>query len=170
MSLAAETRQAVERHPFLYDALRAGVVNYTAAARFLRDEADVDGETEAVATALRRYAADLETAAPVGRETRVRMQSGVGSVDDTDEGDDAVLTVGRTSLATGANSSESTALIVTGEVGGRALAAALESLAIDGIDVVAAGLESETMVIVVDRLDGANGVRAVERGLASLLE
>jgi len=32
MSLAADTREAVRERPTLYDALRAGVVNYTAAA------------------------------------------------------------------------------------------------------------------------------------------
>ena len=35
MSLAAETREAVRTHPFLLDALRAGVVNYNAAAAWL---------------------------------------------------------------------------------------------------------------------------------------
>ena len=55
MSLASETRDAVRARPFLYDALRAGVVNYTAAAR----ELDVDGEVDAVATALRRFAEEL---------------------------------------------------------------------------------------------------------------
>ena len=49
MTVAAETREAVRDHPFLETALRAGVVNYTAAARFL----DV-GEEEAVAAALRQ--------------------------------------------------------------------------------------------------------------------
>jgi hypothetical protein len=44
VTLAAEAREAVRRRPFLYDALGAGVVNYSAAARLL----DVDGETDAV--------------------------------------------------------------------------------------------------------------------------
>ena len=59
MTVAAETRKAVREHPFVYDGLRAGIVNYTAAARFL----DV-GDTEAVGAALRRYAEDLSEYAP----------------------------------------------------------------------------------------------------------
>lgn len=74
MSLAAETREAVRQRPFLLDALRAGVVNYTAAAEFL----DLDGDAESIATALRRYAADLPAHATDARDTRVTMQSGVG--------------------------------------------------------------------------------------------
>lgn len=74
MSLAAETREAVRQRPFLLDALRAGVVNYTAAAEFL----GLDGDAESIATALRRYAADLPAHATDARDTRVTMQSGVG--------------------------------------------------------------------------------------------
>lgn len=74
MSLAAETREAVRQRPFLLDALRAGVVNYTAAAAFL----GLDGDAESIATALRRYAADLPAHATDARDTRVTMQSGVG--------------------------------------------------------------------------------------------
>ena len=47
-SLAARTREAVRNEPFLHDALRAGVLNYTAVARYL----EVDGEHDAIATAL----------------------------------------------------------------------------------------------------------------------
>jgi len=35
-SLAARTRDAVRDEPFLFDALRAGVLNYSAAARYLQ--------------------------------------------------------------------------------------------------------------------------------------
>ncbi|MFT4958602.1 MAG: hypothetical protein ACI9EZ_001934, partial [Halobacteriales archaeon] len=56
MSLAERTREAARARPFLVEGLRAKVVNYTAAARFL----DVDGEVDAVATALRRYGEGLD--------------------------------------------------------------------------------------------------------------
>jgi|APHM01.1.fsa_nt_gi hypothetical protein len=55
MSLAAETREAVRERPVLYDALRAGIVNYTAAAERLA----LNGDREAIATALRRFAESL---------------------------------------------------------------------------------------------------------------
>ena len=71
MTVAAETRRAVRASPFLRDALRAGCVNYTAAARFL----DV-GDEDAVVAALRRYAEDLpdleaDIAQSVGDKVRV---------------------------------------------------------------------------------------------------
>jgi len=66
MTVAADARAAVREHPFLETALRAGVVNYTAAARFL----DVGAE-EAVAAALRRYAAELDDYAPTDRRATV---------------------------------------------------------------------------------------------------
>ncbi|MFW6317667.1 MAG: DUF7523 family protein, partial [Halorubrum sp.] len=94
MSLAAETRRAVAEHPFLLAALRAGVVNFTAAARFL----EVDGETDAVATALRRYADDLPAYETASREARVTMQSGIGPVESLE---DALLAVGGTALGPG---------------------------------------------------------------------
>lgn len=59
MSLAADTREAVRERPVLYDALRAGIVNYTAAA----DTLDVEGDADAIATALRRFARSLSTEA-----------------------------------------------------------------------------------------------------------
>ncbi|UTF53087.1 DUF7523 family protein [Natronosalvus rutilus] len=163
MSLAAETRRAVDAHPFLHTALRADVVNYTAAARFLA----VDDETDAVATALRRYGDELEALGPSDRSVRVRMQSGVGPVDDNGE---ALLAVGSTVFGTGADSSAYTAIVATGEVDARAVSTALASLSIAGIEVVAAGFEAETLVVAVERLDGANAVRAVEGALETALK
>ncbi len=82
MSLAAETRRAVDRRPFLRTALRAGVVNYTAAARFLA----VDGETDAIATALRRYADELPAYETESRAARVRMERGIGPLETAADG------------------------------------------------------------------------------------
>ncbi|ESS09750.1 MAG: hypothetical protein A07HN63_00557 [uncultured archaeon A07HN63] len=69
MSLAAETREAVRERPALYDALRAGVVNYTAAAETLA----IDGDREAIATALRRFAESLDAPDASDRSLTVRM-------------------------------------------------------------------------------------------------
>ncbi|MFC7214939.1 hypothetical protein ACFQO4_12735 [Saliphagus sp. GCM10025334] len=163
MSLAADTRRAVDAHPFLHTALRAGVVNYTAAARFLA----VDGEADAIATALRRYADELEPLESDERGVRVRMQSGVGPVDDSNE---ALLAVGSAVLGTGGDSSTYTAIVATGAVDARAVSTALASLTISGIEVVAVGFEPGTLVVTVERLDGANAVRAVEGALETTLE
>ena len=156
MSLAAETRRAVEEQPFLVVALRAGVLNYTAAARFL----EVDGEVDAVATALRRYAEELPDYETDSADARVSMQSGVGPVEELE---DALLVVGGTALGPGDGSR--TAIVATGAVDAPSLAATLEALALEGIDVLAAGVGAEAMVVVVDRLDGATAVRTVERAL-----
>jgi len=77
MSVAAATRAAVREHPILLDALRAGVVNYTAAAAWLTSRADLDGDTDAVAAALRRLSEDLPALARASRSARVSMQTGV---------------------------------------------------------------------------------------------
>ncbi|WP_276253691.1 DUF7523 family protein [Halomontanus rarus] len=175
MSLAAETRRAADDHPFLVAGLRAGVVNFTAAARFL----DVDGETDAVATALRRYADDLPGYDPTARDSRVTMESGIGPVETLEE---AVLVVGGTALGrfeedegrngngNGNGNQNRTALLATGAVDADALRAALGALSLENIAVHAAGVCDGTMVMVVERLDGANAVRAVERALESVLE
>ncbi len=133
-------------------------MNYTAAARFLA----VDGEADAIATALRRYADELEPLESDERGVRVRMQSGVGPVDDPDE---ALLAVGSTVLGTGGNSSPYTVIVATGAVDAWAVSTALASLTIAGIEVVAVGFEPGTLLVAVERLDGANTVRAVERTL-----
>lgn len=72
MSLAAETREAVRARPVLYDALRAGIVNYTAAAESL----GLDGDTDAVATALRRFERSLASDEADGTDRRGEEASG----------------------------------------------------------------------------------------------
>ncbi|MFC6717625.1 hypothetical protein ACFQGT_03915 [Natrialbaceae archaeon GCM10025810] len=159
MSLAAATRRAVDEHPFLVAALRADVVNYTAAARFL----EVDGETEAVATALRRYAADLPHYETESADVRVAMRSGVGPVENPA---DAVVLVGDAAL--GQAGCEHTGLLATGDVGTRELVTALEALHLEGIEPVAAGVADGAMTIVVGRRDGANALRAIEDALEAV--
>lgn len=160
MSLAARTREAVRETPFLYEALRAGVINYTAAARFLDLDAD---DTETVVAALRRYADDLPAYDAEGRDARVTMESGVGEADDTE---DTLLTVGETTLCAGGGSQ--TAILVTGTVDAETLSHVLGCLAAEEITVEAAGLAGETLIVVVSRRAGPDAVRAVERAVETV--
>lgn len=159
MSLAAETRAAVREEPFLYDSLRAGVLNYTAAAEFL----DLDGDRAAVVAALRRFAEELP---PLSRETadvRVRMESGVGPTGDPT---DTLVSVGGVSL--GPDAGANTAVLAAGAVDAPALARALGRLSIAGVEVVAAGVAGDSLAVVVDRRDGPTAVRVVEESLSTV--
>jgi len=151
-SLAARTREAVRARPFLYDALRAGVVNYTAAARWL----PVEGETDAVATALRRYAEELDGDAGLESDARVEMRSGLGRTDD----EDALITVADAAYAP--DSGSLTGLVVAGLTGVDTFERVLGALRAEGIDVDAAGFAEETALVIVGRRDGPDAVRAVE--------
>jgi len=152
MSLAAATRDAVRKRPFLYDALRAGVCNYTAAARTL----DIDGETDAVATALRRFAEELDDDPAHDGEARVSMASGLGRSEDGL----ALLTVGDTHFADGAGSL--TGIVASGDVSVAALGDVLGRLRASDIPVEAAGVGDETLVVVVERRSGPDALRVVE--------
>ena len=161
MSLAEATRAAAKRRPFLLAALRAGVVNYTAAARTLSDE--IDGDTESVATALRRFAESLPDRDPEARDARVTMRSGLGEVD---EGDEPLLSVGATALAPDAGSL--TAIFAEGEVDALALTQVLGRLDAADVPVVAAGVAGDSLVVAVERRDGPNALRTVEDALAAV--
>ncbi|MFD1587242.1 hypothetical protein ACFR9U_09620 [Halorientalis brevis] len=162
MSLAERTREAVRANPFLYEALRAGVVNYTAAARFL--DLGVDDQ-EAVVAALRRYAEDLPEYDATGRDARVNMESGVGVAEDADQAD-ALLTVGETRLVSGGGSL--TAILAGGDVDARSLGHVLTHLGAEGIDVEAAGTASDALTVVVSRRAGPDALRAVEAALETV--
>jgi hypothetical protein len=153
VTLAADTRAAVDAHPFLYEALRAGVVNYSAAARFL----DVgEGETDAVVAALRRYAEELPEYETDRTDPRVTMESGLGEGDPAD----ALLAVGDTALVP--NSGSLTGLLATGDVDVGTLRRALGRLETADVSVVAAGVAGNALLVVVDRRDGASALRLVE--------
>lgn len=163
MSLAARTREAVRERPFLLEALRAGVVNYRAAA----DTLDVEGEPSSVATALRRYASDLNDREPTPRDARVTMESGVGLAEPgAERAGEALLSAGDRAVVPGAGSR--TAVLATGEVGAEALAAILDRFRTAGVEVGAAGATPETAVVVVGRRDGATAVQLVEAALAAV--
>jgi hypothetical protein len=163
MTLAADTRRAVRRNPFVFEALRAGVLNYTAAARFL----DV-GDIDPVAAALRRYAEELPAHEHTVRSVRVTMQSGLGAVEtDEMEGEsNGLLTVGGRALVPDAGSL--TGVLATGEVDARALAHVLDRLAVEGIEVAAAGVAGDALVVAADRRAGPDAVRTVEDALAGV--
>lgn len=155
MSVAEATREAVRERPFLLEALRADVVNYRAAAERL----DLDASAETVAAALRRFAADLPARSVAGRSTRVTVERGVG-----DAGDAApLLAVGDHALAS--DSGSATALLATGDVDARALSTVLDRLAAAGIDVEAAGVAGDALLVVVDGQAGGRALRVVEAAL-----
>ena len=157
MNIASETRAAVRREPFVYDALAAGILNYTAAARYL----DVGQEEEAVAAALRRYAEEISHPDGPTSSPRVDMQRGLGPVDAAD----ALLTVG--DAAFGPTDGSLTAILVSGDVPVTALGSVLARLDVEGIAVEAAGGSRGHLVCLVEAGDGADALRAVEETLGS---
>ena len=161
MSLAAETRRAVDDHPFLVDALRAEVCNYTAAARYL----DVDGDADAVATALRRYAEDLPRLKRSSQEVRVTMRSGVGTDADPT---DALLVVGDVTIGTG--DGDRTAILATGDVNVAGFGLTVRRLAVAEVTVEAAGFAPGAAAFVVGKRDGANALRIVEQSFDVVIE
>ena len=165
MSLAADTREAVRARPFLLDALRAGVVNYAAAAAWLTSVAGLDGDEEAIAAALRRFRDDLPAYATADHSASVSMRSGVGVVDGPSalrEDADVLLRVGTVAVI---DEGDDTALLVTGDVGARTLATVLDALVAVDVSVAAAGVAGDTLLVVVSRRDGATALRTVEAAL-----
>jgi hypothetical protein len=175
MSLAAETRAAVRARPWLLDALRAGVVNYAAAAETL----DVEGDRDAIATALRRFEDDLPAVDSEAPDVTVRMRSGVGlagsGIESGDEGDgdagsdpgedDPLVSVdGARILRTGGRL---TAILVDGDVDAAALSAVVDRLEAENVVVDAAAVAGDRLVVVVPRSNGANALRLAEDALAA---
>lgn len=156
MSIAERTRTAAQRHPFLIEALRSGVLNYTAAARFL----DI-GETDAVAAALRRYAEDLPAASHSDADIKLRMITGVGKTDDTN---DSLLVIDGESFATGIG--ELTAIVADGPIPMRGYVRALWRLEESSIPIRASGTSEQGLIVVTDRNGGPNALRIVEESLA----
>ncbi|WP_434522920.1 DUF7523 family protein [Halorubrum sp. AS12] len=169
MSLAAETREAVRAHPFVRDALRAGLVNHSAAATWLAERADLDGDPDAIAAALRRFREELPAYETESRSTSVSMRSGVELIDGADDGgeEEVLLRVGDAAVVDGG---DRTAILATGGVDAAALAAALGRLAAADVDVAAAATAGEALVCVVSRRDGATAVRVVEAALGAVPE
>ena len=80
-SVAKMVREAIQMRPSLLDALKMGIVNYSALARMLQDEIG-EGSTEAVKAAVIRIAEDLsnerhlqeEEVRSILKESKVRLQ------------------------------------------------------------------------------------------------
>ena len=151
MTVASDARAAVREHPFLYDGLRAGIVNYTAAARFL----DV-GDVETVGAALRRYAEELDDDTASEKRVSVSMRSGVRKT----ETDDGLLSVGGATFAI--DDGAYTGIVATGDLDATTLEAILGRLRTAEIDVVAAAATNGTATLIVERQAGPDAVRAVE--------
>lgn len=149
-TLAAATREAVDANPFVRTALRAGILNYSAAARFL----EVDGGEEAIATALRRYAEELPPIESRDGRVRVTMQSGVG------RGDGSVLSIGDDSFAEGAG--EATVIQAVGDVDASLFGTIANRLGAASVEVLGMGLIDNTLVVVVERADGTTALSIVE--------
>ena len=152
MTIAEVTREATRRHPWLIEALRAGVVNFAAAARFL----DV-GDDEAVAAALRRFADDLPALDVDRPNVRIRMRR---DVDRADLAADDLLPA--TSADGEGEPSSLTALIVRGDVAPGHVAVVLTRLEQAGIHVSAVAAADSRATIAVPRADGARALRMVE--------
>ena len=150
MSLAANAREKAREHPFIYGALEAGVLNYSAAARFL----DI-GDEESVAAALRRYGEELSYEPPEG-SARVTMETGLGRSSDGR----GLLTVDGDGFVPGEGSL--TAVLATGEISLRRFRGALARCEAEEIEPHAAGVTDEAFLIVVDRRDGPDALRVVE--------
>jgi len=163
MSLAERTREAVRSEPFLSDALRAGVVNYSAAAEWL----DVEGGTDAIATALRRYAEELPPIDHAEHDVRVRMQSNVSLVEGETMTDAPVLTIDGRHLVQGGPLS---ALVAYGSVDARALAHVLDRLRLAGIEVEAAAVGGDRLVVAVADREGGAALPLVESALERTIE
>lgn len=158
MSLAAEARDAVQERPFLLEALRAGVVNYSAAARAI----DIGDDEAAVATALRRYAEQLPERTVGERRASVTMHSGLSRTADAD----ALLSVNGAVFAP--DDGDLTAVLATGEVDPAALGHTLGRLGAASIEPVAAGVAGEALCAVVERRDGPRAVQVVESALEAV--
>lgn len=157
-SLAERARAAVDSRPFLRDALRAGVVNYAAAARTL----DVDGEEDALATALRRYADELPEYEEDVRRASVSMKSGIGELDAGAPEETALLSVNGTTYGDGG---KLTALLGSGDVDTTVLSTVLHRLGADDVTPEAAGVARDSLVVIVGRREGATAIRAIEDAL-----
>lgn len=147
-SIAAETRRAIDERPSFRKALRAGVLNYTAAARLL----DVEGDTGAVASALRRYEAELPEFTAPDRSVRVRMERAVSA--DT-------LTIFESRPA----AAEPTAIALEGDLDATLFARVLSSLSAGDLPVVGAGQVDDQGIVLVDGTDASQALRLVEAAI-----
>ena len=152
MSIAATTREAIQRHPCLLDAMFLGVVNYTAAARFL----DV-GDTEAVAAALRRLRENNADSRTEQVEFRIRMERGIGEV--TEE-DDALFCIGNTRY--GKTGGKLTVITANGTLTARRLGTIALRLSYATIEIEALTMNQEALFVLVPSVQAAKSIQCIE--------
>ena len=106
-SVADATRDYIDEHPSIREALKAELVNYTALARKIQAEKEIRNE-EAVTIACRRYERGLGTESPelskvraIVQRSRLQVHSRVALIRLRDDGEvlDALLAIGRKTLA-----------------------------------------------------------------------
>lgn len=155
MSLAKDTRRAVRARPWLLSALRAGVVNYAAAARSL----DIGAEPDAVATAIRRFEERLPPLDAGSHDARVTMDRDAANATD----------LAASLLAASKDSSDAVAVVtVSGDVDTQVLQHCLGCLHAVGIDVHATAAVDDRLVLLVPRRTAPDTVRTVEVALATV--
>ncbi len=140
MSLAASTRRKVKNTPYLYDALRAGIVNYSAAARML----DLEGEDTAVSVSLQRLSKDLSP---------LEMSSV-----------DANITINSDEVK------QRVKILIEGSVDAKILSHLILVCHMNEIHVREASMEDKKINIVVGWKDGPNSLRLIEMALLSVPE
>lgn len=140
MSLAASTRRKVKNTPYLYDALRAGIVNYSAAARML----DLEGEDTAVSVSLQRLSKDLSP---------LEMSSV-----------DANITINSDEVK------QRVKILIEGGVDAKILSHLILVCHMNEIHVREASMEDKKINIVVGWKDGPNSLRLIEMALRSVPE
>ena len=138
MSLAAITRRAVRKTPYLYDALRAGIVNYSAAARML----NLEGQDAAISVSLQRLSKELPPLEVASIDANITISS-----DET---------------------KQRAKIVIEGPVDAKALSHLILVCHMNEIRIIEASVVRGEIDIVVEWKDGPNSLRLIERALESI--
>ena len=138
MSLAAITRRAVRKTPYLYDALRAGIVNYSAAARML----NLEGQDAAISVSLQRLSKELPPLEMASIDASITISS-----DET---------------------KQRAKIVIEGPVDAKALSHLILVCHMNEIRIIEASVVMGEIDIVVEWKDGPNSLRLIERALESI--
>ncbi|MFL2520896.1 MAG: hypothetical protein ACJ0QU_00715 [Halobacteriales archaeon] len=138
MSLAAITRRAVRKTPYLYDALRAGIVNYSAAARML----NLEGQDAAISVSLQRLSKELPPLEMASIDANITISS-----DET---------------------KQRAKIVIEGPVDAKALSHLILVCHMNEIRIIEASVVMGEIDIVVEWKDGPNSLRLIERALESI--
>ncbi len=143
MSTAERARRAVRDQPFLFRSLQAGVLNYRAVARYLEV-----GDEGTVASALRRYAEELDTPKRSSPSVRVTFHRDATAAE-----------------AVPVESETASAIVVRGDPGVETFVTAIDRLLIEDVTVRGLSYDQERSVIAVSRDDGPAALRLVEESV-----